>query len=116
MNPLTQSKNATILPILIALTLGCFALLPQARAFVCQDGCSGNNTFLGGDALLNNAGFNNTAVGFDALTANTSGLFNTATGAFSLNFNTTGNSNTATGYSALLLNTTGFCNTATGMD
>ena len=32
MNPLTQSKNATILPVLIALTLGCFGLLPRARA------------------------------------------------------------------------------------
>ena len=32
MNPLTQSKNTTILPVLIALTLGCFALSPQARA------------------------------------------------------------------------------------
>jgi len=32
MNPLTQSKNATILPLLIALTLGCFWLSPRARA------------------------------------------------------------------------------------
>ena len=32
MNPLIQSKNITILPVLIALTLGCFALSPQARA------------------------------------------------------------------------------------
>ena len=54
MNPLTQSKNATILPVLIALTLGCFGLSPQARA-VCQEGClTNNNTVLGDDALLNN--------------------------------------------------------------
>jgi len=32
MDPLIQSKNAAILPILIALTLGCFGLAPQARA------------------------------------------------------------------------------------
>jgi DNA-binding beta-propeller fold protein YncE len=32
MNPLTQSKNATILPVLIALTLGCFGFSPHARA------------------------------------------------------------------------------------
>ena len=32
MNPLIQSKNATILPVLIALTLGCFALSPQAQS------------------------------------------------------------------------------------
>ena len=31
MNPLTQSKNTTILPVLIALTLVCFALSPQSR-------------------------------------------------------------------------------------
>ena len=38
MNPLIQSKNETILPVLIALTLDCFALSPQARA-ACQQGC-----------------------------------------------------------------------------
>src|SRR5205809_701679 len=32
MNPLIHSKNTTILPVLIALTLTCFGLLPQARA------------------------------------------------------------------------------------
>src|SRR5438876_5775600 len=32
MKPLTQSKNITILPVLIALTLVCFALSPTARA------------------------------------------------------------------------------------
>jgi hypothetical protein len=55
MNPLTQSKNATILPVLIALTLGSFGLSPQARA-VCQEGCDldNNNTVLGDDALVNN--------------------------------------------------------------
>ena len=54
MNPLTQSKNTTILPVLIALMLGCFGLSPQARA-VCQEGClTNNNTVLGDNALLNN--------------------------------------------------------------
>src|SRR4030095_8127455 len=58
MNPQIQSKNATILPILIALTLGCFALAPQARA-ACQEGCLTNeNTALGDDALLNTFGLN----------------------------------------------------------
>ena len=32
MNSLTQSKNTFILPILIAMTLACFALAPTARA------------------------------------------------------------------------------------
>jgi cell division protein FtsL len=43
MNQLTQSeKNATILPVLIALVLACFALSPQAHA-TCQEGCLTNN-------------------------------------------------------------------------
>ena len=48
MNPLIQSKNTTILPVLIALTLGCFALSPQARAVCRQKAASRtNNTVLG---------------------------------------------------------------------
>jgi hypothetical protein len=69
MNPLTQFKNVTILPVLIALTLGCFGLSPQARA-VCQQGCNVllGNTFLGDDALFSNTtGFSNTATGGQAL-------------------------------------------------
>jgi hypothetical protein len=115
MNPLTQSKNATILPVLIALTLGCFALSPEARA-VCQDACLTNfNTVLGDDALINNTSFSNTAIGFNALYSNTTGSVNTANGKNALYFNTTGFSNTATGVQALYLNTTGYYNTATGL-
>ena len=114
MNPLTQSKNATILPVLIALTLGCFGLSPQARA-VCQEGCLTNqNTVLGDDALLNNTSFFNTAIGFNALFSNTTGSSNTAIGFDSLLNNTGGEDNTATGYQALDNNTTGNNNTATG--
>jgi hypothetical protein len=131
MNPLTQSKNTTILTGLIALTLGCFALAPAAQA-VCQEGCLTNdNTVLGDDSLLNNTGTNNTAIGafalgvnttgsfntasgFEALSTNTTGNKNTATGVIALHFNTTGNLNTATGYAALASNTTGSQNTATG--
>src|SRR6266481_4671844 len=99
MNPKIQLKNATILPVLIALTLGCFGLSPQARA-ICQQGCdlSNANTFLGDDALLNN----------------TTGSDNTASGREALGSNTTGGDNTATGYSALVSNTTGSDNTANG--
>jgi trimeric autotransporter adhesin len=115
MNPLTQSKNATILPVLIALLLGCFGLSPQARA-VCQEGCLTNfNTVLGEDALLNNTGISNTAIGFDALYFNTTGVNNTATGVEALYNNTTGIYNTATGVVALYSNTTGNYNTATGV-
>jgi hypothetical protein len=115
MNPLTHSKNTTILPILIALTLGCFGLSPQARA-VCQEGCLiRSNTVLGDDALLNNTvGFNNTAIGFESLNSNTSGFQNTANGDQALKANTTGSFNTANGFNALYLNTTGGANTANG--
>ena len=115
MNPLTQSKTTTILPVLIALTLACFALSPQARA-VCQQGCDDSNTFLGEDALVNNTtGFANTAVGSDALQNNTTGNANTAIGENALGLNTSGLSNTAVGEAALFLNTTGNSNTATGL-
>lgn len=116
MPPLTQSRNTTILPVLIALTLGCFGLSPQARA-LCRQGCDfiHANAFLGDEALsLNTTGSANTAIGFEALSSNTTGFFNTANGSQALQSNTTGNSNTANGVAALLNNTTGNDNTATG--
>jgi Chaperone of endosialidase len=113
MNPLTQSKNTTILPLLIA--LACFALSPQAQA-VCQEGCLTNeNTVLGNDALLNNTGISNTAIGASALYFNTAGPGNTAIGLEALYSNTMGSANTATGVDALYSNTTGITNTATGV-
>ena len=69
------------------LLLACFALSPQARA-VCQEGCDFPlpNTFLGDDALINNAtGVNNTAIGSFALQSNTTGSEKTATGQGALN-------------------------------
>ena len=47
--------------------------VPQASAD-CREGCdvSGSNTFLGNDALLNNLGGNNTAVGANTLLINVS--------------------------------------------
>jgi Chaperone of endosialidase len=101
--------------LLIPLALICFAVSPRAQA-VCQEGCLTNfNTVLGDNALLNNVGFNNTAIGFNALENNTGGLDNTATGRGALNGNTTGSNNTATGYQALHDNNTGSGNTATGV-
>jgi hypothetical protein len=117
MNPLTQSKNTTILPVIIALTLGCFGLLPHAPA-ACQKGCdrTNANTFLGDDALSSNtAGSDNTATGVFALKSNTDGYFNTATGSNALLSNTTGNTNTAIGALALQSNTIGSTNVATGV-
>jgi Chaperone of endosialidase len=118
MNPLIQSKNKTILPVLIILTLACFALSPQARA-VCQQGCdlANSNTFLGDFALISNTtGAFNTAIGSNTLLVNTIGSTNTATGFAALGSNTTGSANTATGFEALLSNTTGRNNTACGVE
>jgi N-acetylneuraminic acid mutarotase len=57
MNPLTQSKNRTILPALIALTLGCFGVSPTARAVdPSPDGGYPNfNAAEGSDALCRDA-------------------------------------------------------------
>src|SRR5205809_357247 len=79
MNPLTQSKNATILPVLIAITLGCFGLSPQARAVdpPPDGGYPNQNTAEGEDALFSlTTGADNTAMGFDALYSNTTGSDN----------------------------------------
>ncbi len=76
-----------------------------------------NNTALGDNALSSNTtGFFNTAVGFDALRSNTSGFLNTAVGTFSLDANTTGSLNTAIGTGSLPSNTTGNTNTAVGVE
>jgi hypothetical protein len=101
---------------LVTLGLALFGLAPTVQA-ACMEGCSGANTFLGEDALLNNtSGFNNTAIGIVALKKNTDGIANTATGASTLVFNTTGDRNTATGVDALFSNISGSDNTATGID
>ncbi|MCI5108702.1 MAG: hypothetical protein MRY49_02540, partial [Candidatus Pacebacteria bacterium] len=76
----------------------------------------GESTFFGyqageNDDLTSN---NNTAFGYQALTANTSGIRNTAVGYQSLMSNTTGSFNTASGYHALKSNTTGCSNIAIG--
>ena len=74
----------------------------------------GQNTAIGSDALTANTASNNTAVGFQALYANTAGGQNTAIGRLALDANTTANENTAVGNSALGANTTGASNSALG--
>src|SRR5438034_581090 len=93
----------------IPLALAWLALAPQARA-TCQNGClTSENTVLGDDALSSDTtGFQNTAIGFKALFSNTIGHQNTATGDDALFNNTTGYFNTANGASALFSNTTGY--------
>jgi hypothetical protein len=114
MNPLTQLKTTP--PLLITLTLLCFALLPKAEAVnpPPDGGYPGGNTAEGSSALLSlTNGTFNTAVGFLSLKSNTEGNFNTALGAGTLLVNTA-EENTATGAGALLSNTTGSQNTAHG--
>src|SRR2546430_1331232 len=89
MNPPIQSQKTTILPLLIALTLACFALSPTARAVTpAPDGGYPNfNTAEGDNALFSldtSQGVNNTAIGFQALFSNTTGYAHTANAASAL--------------------------------
>src|SRR6516164_2590391 len=81
--------------------------LAQLTHAQCPQTCDANdNTAVGQNALLNNTGANNTAIGFNALLSNTTGFLNTAIGVQALQFNTTGTNNTAAGFEALFNNTT----------
>ncbi len=62
------------------------------------------------------ANLDSTAIGYDALAANTTGTGNTANGFRALSSNTTGTDNTVSGVNALYSNTTGTDNTANGVD
>jgi trimeric autotransporter adhesin len=72
------------------------------------------NAFFGYQAGIKNTGYYNTALGFDALLANTTGGGNTSIGYLALELNTTGSTNTALGNEALQANTTGSANTSSG--
>ncbi len=76
---------------------------------------NGVNTAIGYEALTANTdGVYNSAFGFQALTANTSGSYNHAIGFQVLASNTTGNSNNAFGQGSLTANTAGSDNIAIG--
>ena len=76
-----------------------------------------NNVALGFQALSgNNTADGNSAVGIESLKANTSGSNNVAFGAFSSRYNTTGSDNVAVGVNSLKTNTTGMQNTAIGKE
>jgi hypothetical protein len=78
-------------------------------------GSDSTNTAIGYLALTaNTTGINNTANGSGALTANTTGDGNTGNGLAALFSNISGNNNTASGGAALYSNTTGDGNTAIG--
>jgi len=73
------------------------------------------NTAVGTNALdANTTGASNTATGYNSLANNTTGYNNVATGKSALNDNTTGHSNIASGVTTLGSNTTGEKNTASG--
>src|SRR6266508_2445576 len=113
----THMKTTT--PLVIALTLVCFAFSPQTQAVnppLTPDpgGKPVSNTADGLNALLSiTTGLYNSAFGFDALLSNTDANFCTGVGAGTLLLNN-GSENTAVGAGALLSNTTGVGNTATG--
>src|SRR6266487_5053902 len=116
MNQLIQSKSFTTF-IVLAMTLTCLGLLPNAQAVVPppDGGYAGSNTAEGTDALLSlSSGIWNTALGFQALNHDTAGNQNTATGVRALTNDTNGGFNTATGVLSLFSNTSGFFNSATG--
>ena len=80
-------------------------------------GAVATNTAVGVNALAaNTSGYYNTATGMGALQSNTTGYSNTANGTHALVYNTTGYSNTANGLQALYFNTAGYYNTANGMN
>lgn len=74
------------------------------------------NTAVGSSALYGNNGMENTALGYIALSANTSGNFNTAVGAETLNHVTSGSNNVALGTAAGFNLTTGDNNIDIGAD
>jgi len=101
--------------VLIPLVLCCFALVQNTQAALPppapDGGYPGANTAEGDNALFNvntAVGINNTAVGANALRADTTGGFNVAVGAGALTSNTTGSFNMAIGAGALLNNTANF--------
>ena len=91
-----------------------FALSPPLKAQDCPSLCTaiGGNTGLGVNALTSvnpgAGGINNTAVGINALTADTGGFYNVAVGSGALANNTTGNFNMAIGAEALAQNNANF--------
>jgi hypothetical protein len=98
-----------------AVNLGAFNLTVNGITVGRGGGSDSTNTAIGYLALTaNTTGINNTANGSGALTANTTGDGNTGNGLAALFSNISGNGNTASGGAALYSNTTGDGNTAIG--
>lgn len=85
----------------------------SSQAFAAGAGALGS-LLLGPDALANNTGAGNTAIGDGALFSNTLGRLNLAVGYHALFSNISGEQNTAIGFQSLYMNTTGAVNVAIG--
>ena len=86
-------------------------------AGIMDDGSNNQNTGVGYQTLTNNTtGESNIAFGYRAMVTNTTGSRNVANGAFALYSNTIGYENTAIGSNALASNLDGYENTAVGFD
>jgi hypothetical protein len=84
-------------------------------AYALAQNSGGNNVACGDGAMAVNTGGNaNTALGYQALTANTNGNDNVGVGSGALFNNNVGLFNTAVGVSAMVLNTAGNYNVAVG--
>jgi trimeric autotransporter adhesin len=100
-NKSMKTRNTILLASLAA--LGCFTVLPGARAVTPPpDGCYPNFTTAEGCNALNSLtiGAGNTGLGWRALFTDSTGNFNTAVGAGALALNNA-DSNTAVGATAL---------------
>ena len=80
-----------------------------------RGGSSASSTAFGVNALINNTGTDNTAIGYEALRSNTTGLQNTAVGVHALHENTIATDNTAIGHFSMSANVDGQFNTAVGL-
>ncbi len=72
------------------------------------------NVSYNGNSIPINTGFNNTVIGGQSLSSNTTGIRNTASGFMTLHFNTAGQDNCAYGEGSLQNNTVGNYNAAYG--
>jgi hypothetical protein len=101
----------------LALAISSLVDIDPMAKFTGAGAVTGNaNAQLGYQALATAGGYNHVAIGFQALTANTTGYNNVAVGYQALSANTSGNGNVAVGVTALLRNTIGVDNTAIGTD
>jgi trimeric autotransporter adhesin len=117
MKSTVQLKTATA-PLLIALALVCFAVVPRVHGVSpAPGGCYPGFTTAEGCSALNSltTGAGNTGLGWRSLFFDTTGNYNTGVGGGALVLNNA-DDNTAVGAAAMLLNTGGHDNTAVGTD